>query len=144
MTRASVDSARPLISVISAVFNEEQNIQDFHTSLSEAVDGCDFDCEIILVDDGSTDVSANILRSVAVEDARVRVLRLAENSGSLSAYNCGLAAATGDAAVLISADLQDPPSLIPEFVSRWREGAEVVWAVRQDRDDPLVKSLLGL
>ena len=143
MTGATVDSARPLVSIISAVFNEEQNIRDFHAALSETVEGCDFDCEIILVDDGSTDASAHILRSVAVKDARVRVLRLAENSGSLTAYNCGLAAAGGDAAVLISADLQDPPSLILEFVSQWKKGSEVVWAVRENRDDPFAKSLLA-
>jgi len=90
--------------------------------------------EIIYVDDGSTDGTASVLRELQAEDSRVRVVRLSRNFGHQVAITAGLEHASGDAVVIIDADLQDPPEVIGEFVARWREGHDVVYGVRIDRE----------
>jgi polyisoprenyl-phosphate glycosyltransferase len=94
--------------------------------------------ELLFVDDGSGDDSFELLRSEAERDARVRVLRLSRNFGSNAAILAGLTYATGDAVVVLAADLQDPPELIPELSRAWQDGAEVVVAARRSRSDPLL------
>jgi len=90
--------------------------------------------EIIYVDDGSTDSTASVLRELQAEDSRVRVVRLSRNFGHQIAITAGLEHASGDAVVIIDADLQDPPEVISEFLERWREGHDVVYGVRTDRE----------
>jgi dolichol-phosphate mannosyltransferase len=102
-----------------------------------------FDFEYVFVDDGSGDGSFAILRREAESDARVRALRLSRNFGSNAAILAGLTHARGDCCVVIAADLQDPPELIPELVGHWQEGAEVVLAARRDRDDPFPSKLFA-
>jgi glycosyltransferase involved in cell wall biosynthesis len=92
--------------------------------------------EFVFVDDGSGDDSYEILRRQSEQDGRVRALRLSRNFGSNAAILAGLTYAEGDCVVVLAADLQDPPELIPELVAAWREGAEVVAAARRSRDDP--------
>lgn len=91
------------------------------------------DLEIIVVDDHSPDGTFDVVRSWAVRDPAVRGIRLARNTGSHMAILCGLTACTGDTAIILAADGQDPPELAPKLVDEWRKGAHVVWAVRNHR-----------
>jgi dolichol-phosphate mannosyltransferase len=123
-----------LISVIVPCFNEEQVIVETNRSLSAtlaALDGLDF--EIVYVDDGSSDSTADLLRSIQSEDKHARVIRLSRNFGHQLAVSAGLEHARGNAVVIIDADLQDPPQVIPEMVARWRDGYHVVYGMRTDR-----------
>jgi len=101
------------------------------------------DFELLLVDDGSRDASFSILKAEAEADARVRVLRLSRNFGSNAAILAGLSLASGECCVVLAADLQDPPELIPSMIQKWQQGAEVVLAVRRTRDDPFVSRLFA-
>jgi glycosyltransferase involved in cell wall biosynthesis len=100
--------------------------------------------EFVMVDDGSTDESFAILQAEAAADPRVRALRLSRNFGSNAAILAGLSYAQGDACVVIAADLQDPPELIPELIGAWQTGADVVLAARRTRDDPFVSRIFAL
>jgi glycosyltransferase involved in cell wall biosynthesis len=99
--------------------------------------------EMVFVDDGSRDSSFAVLREEAARDSRVRAVRLSRNFGSNVAILAGLAHADGDAVVVISADLQDPPEMIPELVAAWRDGVDVVLAARQSREDPWLSRTLA-
>lgn len=132
---------RSLISVIVPAFNEEANIRPFYDALAPALKSIDSDFELIFIDDGSTDATFRILSELSGKDRRVRALRFSRNFGSHAALTAGLRNARGDAAVMISIDLQDPPDLIRTFVEKWREGSHVVWGVRATRDDPWSKKL---
>jgi dolichol-phosphate mannosyltransferase len=90
--------------------------------------------ELIFVDDHSSDRTPRILEELAGRDERVRVLRFSRNFGSHKAFTAGLEHAGGEAAIILAADLQDPPETIPHLLARWREGAKVVWAVREARE----------
>lgn len=123
-----------LISVIVPCYNEEEVIRETHsrlTSLLSQLDG--FDHEIIYVDDGSRDDTPELLQQIQASDERVRVLRFSRNFGHQVALTAGLEHAAGAGVVVIDADLQDPPEVIPEMVARWRDGYEVVYGVRTDR-----------
>lgn len=120
-----------LLSVVAPVFNEEATLDEFHRRVSAALAGLAF--ELVLVDDGSTDASPSLLKSLSSTDERVRVVTLSRNFGHQAAITAGLDHAQGDVAVTIDADLQDPPEVIPTMVDRWRAGAEVVFAVRRMR-----------
>jgi dolichol-phosphate mannosyltransferase len=99
--------------------------------------------EALFVDDGSGDDSYELLRAEAERDDRVQVVRLSRNFGSNAAILAGLTYARGDAIVVIAADLQDPPELIPQLVREWQDGAEVVVAARRSRDDPFFSRMLS-
>lgn len=132
-----------LVSIVVPVFNEEVSIGPFYAALESALGRIDADFEILFVDDGSTDSSYRILTELVRKDPRVRAVRFSRNFGSHAALTAGLHECRGDAAVMISVDLQDPPDLIAEFVRTWREGYDVVWGVRGTRDDPWSKALLA-
>ena len=102
---------------------------------------CEF--EFIFVDDGSGDNSFDVLKELATQDARVKIVRLVRNFGSNAAILAGLAHAQGDCVVMITADLQDPPELIPSMIDKWKEGNKVVLAARSARQDPLMTRLTG-
>jgi glycosyltransferase involved in cell wall biosynthesis len=123
-----------LLSVVVPAFNEAEVLPEFHRRLSEALNGLALDSEIIYVNDGSTDATAVILRALQNDDARVAVVDLSRNFGKEIAMTAGLDHASGDAVVIIDADLQDPPELIPELVRHWREGYDDVYARRVSRD----------
>jgi dolichol-phosphate mannosyltransferase len=106
-------------------------IESFYERARSALAGVDF--ELVLVDDGSTDRTPEILERLARDDERLRVVQLSRTFGYQAAVTAGLDHARGDAVVTIDADLQDPPEVIPELVQRWREGADVVYAVRRQR-----------
>ena len=135
--RPSMPNApRPcLLSIVVPCFNEEQALPELLRRLSAVGEDIPAaELELVFVDDGSRDGTLEALREVAAEDARVRVLALSRNFGQMAATTAGLAAATGDAVVLIDADMQDPPEVIPEMVARWREGADVAYGQRTARE----------
>ena len=123
-----------LISVIVPCFNEEEVLPTTHSRLVKVMEALEFAFEIIYVDDGSRDGTREILKQLQVSDERVRVLRLSRNFGHQIAATAGLDAADGDAAVLIDADLQDPPEVIAEMVARWKEGYDVAYGQRSARE----------
>lgn len=121
------------LSVVVPAYNEEAVLSEFHARLIEVLEDAGVDCEIIYVDDGSTDATASLLHDLRETDERVAVLELSRNFGKEIALTAGLDHATGDAVILIDADLQDPPELIHDFLAAWREGYDMVYGQRTDR-----------
>ena len=121
-----------LLSVVAPVYNEEATLEPFYSRVCEALEGLRF--ELVLVDDGSSDSSPEILSDLASNDPRVHVVFLSRNFGHQTALTAGLDHARGDAVVMLDADLQDPPELIPRMLDHWRAGCDVVYAVRQERE----------
>ncbi len=124
-----------LISIVLPCYNEDAVLREAHRRLAEVagtIDGAAF--EFIFVDDGSSDETPAILHALSLSDARVRGLRLSRNFGQQIASTAGLEHAMGAAVVLMDADLQDPPELLAPMIARWREGIQVVYAERQERD----------
>jgi glycosyltransferase involved in cell wall biosynthesis len=131
---------RPLITVVVPVFNERDNLRRFHQEVSEVMAGLGaYDWEFIFVDDGSRDDSFRVLEELRGGDPRVFAIRFPRNFGSHVAIAAGIDHCHGDAAVIMAADLQDPPTLIREFVARWAEGYAVVWGARSGRDDGAIR-----
>jgi polyisoprenyl-phosphate glycosyltransferase len=126
---------QPLLSVVTPVYNEEEVLAEFYSRtkavLQKLADECDH--EIIFVNDGSMDRSLEILRGLADADPNVAVISFSRNFGHQSAITAGLDHASGDAVVIIDADLQDPPEVIAEMVAKWREGYKMVYGVRSHR-----------
>ncbi len=121
-----------LLSVVAPVFNEQDTLPEFYSRVTRALEDLQF--ELVLVDDGSTDRTREILTRLAAEDPRVRVVSLSRNFGHQNALTAGLDHARGDAVVMLDADLQDPPELILEMLDHWRAGCDVVYAVRAHRE----------
>ena len=123
-----------MISIVVPAYNEERNLEVLHGRVSEIMDsavGRD-DWELVFVDDGSSDGTWQSIDSLSKDDARVRGIRLSRNFGHQSALMAGLAAAHGQAVIMMDADLQHPPELLPQLVAKWREGFQIVHAVRRD------------
>ena len=123
-----------MISIVVPAYNEERNLEVLHRRVSEIMDGAAGagDWELVLVDDGSTDGTWQSIDALNKSDVRVRGVRLSRNFGHQSALMAGLAAARGQAVIMMDADLQHPPELLPELVAKWREGFQIVHAVRRD------------
>ncbi len=128
----SVARSLKLLSVVAPVYDEEATIDEFYARVCAALEGLSF--ELVLVDDGSSDGSPAALDRIAESDARVRIVYLSRNFGHQTALTAGLDHARGDAVVMLDADLQDPPELIPRMLDHWRSGIDVVYAVREQRD----------
>jgi len=124
-----------MISVVVPIFNEEEILSLLHDTLSRAMAEVDEEWEVVYVNDGSKDTSLSILAALHSTDPHVVVVDLSRNWGHMGALNAGLRTASGDAIVLMDGDLQDPPEVIPELVAAWRNGAEVVSAVRRSRQE---------
>jgi polyisoprenyl-phosphate glycosyltransferase len=120
-----------LLSVVAPMHDEEDTVEAFHASVVAALAGLDF--ELVLVDDGSRDATGDRLHALAATDERVKLITLSRNFGHQAALSAGLEHARGDVVVMLDADLQDPPELIPDMVAAWRRGADVVYAVRESR-----------
>lgn len=131
----------PLVSVVIPVHNEEENLPIFYERLRTAFEGQEYRAEFIFVEDGSTDRTLEVLRDLMQRDSRVKVIVLSRSFGQWAAITAGIHEAKGDFIAWISADLQDPPELLPELVRRAREGYDVVWGVRSKREDPLWRRL---
>ncbi len=125
---------KPIISIIAPIYNEIDNLDKLYERISQTMDASGESWELILVDDGSKDGSTEKIRQYAQKDPRVRAVIFARNFGHQIAVTAGLDYARGQAVVIIDADLQDPPEVITELIAKWREGFEVVYAVRAERE----------
>jgi glycosyltransferase involved in cell wall biosynthesis len=125
----------PVLSVVVPLFNETDCLQELHSRLVAALDEVGEPWELILVDDGSTDGTIEMVELLAETDPRIRPLILVRNFGHQVAVTAGLDHVRGAAAIVMDADLQDPPELITQFVERWREGYKVVAGMRNPRAD---------
>jgi dolichol-phosphate mannosyltransferase len=124
-----------MISVVVPIYNEEVLVLRFHEAISNALEDAAEDWEVVYVNDGSRDTSLDILRGLQASDPHVVVVELSRNWGHMGAISAGLLTARGDAVVLMDGDFQDPPDVVPELVEAWRNGAEVVVAVRRSRQE---------
>lgn len=122
------------LSIVVPAYNEQEVLREFHRRLSLVLDELEFVCEVVYVNDGSTDATVDVISELRINDSRVALVDLSRNYGKEVALTAGLDHATGDAVIVIDADLQDPPELIPELISTWREGYDVVYAKRIARD----------
>jgi polyisoprenyl-phosphate glycosyltransferase len=125
----------PELSVIIPVYNEVENISVLYDRLTRVMEEAKIDFEIVFVDDGSRDESAHRLNEIGASDKRVIVIELARNFGHQVAITAGLDFARGRAIAVMDADLQDPPEVLPRFIAKWREGHDVVYAIREHRKE---------
>ena len=121
-------------SIIAPIYNEMDNLAELYRRVSEAMDSTSEEWELVLVDDGSTDGSTDKIRELARADKKIRPVIFARNFGHQIAVTAGLDYARGDSVIIIDADLQDPPEVILDLIKKWREGYEVVYAVRAERE----------
>jgi dolichol-phosphate mannosyltransferase len=138
-----VSGAKPQISIIVPCYNEQEVLPKLFERLGAVAASWDVDYRVICVNDGSRDRTWEMLKEQHQKDPRWLGLCLARNFGHQMAVSAGLYFATGDAAVIIDADLQDPPEEIARLLAKWREGYEVVFATRRRRKDPLLKRILA-
>ena len=124
-----------MISLVIPIYNEEEILSILHSAVSDAMNEIDELWEVVYVNDGSKDSSLNLLRQIQVRDPHVVVVDLSRNWGHAGAIHAGLQSARGDAIVLMDGDLQDPPEVVPKLVDAWRDGAQVVTAVRRSRKE---------
>lgn len=123
-----------LVTVVAPVLDEEQIVVELVRRIGAAFAHEPYALEILIVDDGSTDATWDILRSLTESEPRLALLRLSRNFGHQAALSAGIEAAQGDAVVCIDGDLQDPPEVIPDLLRRWEEGHDVVYGVRATRE----------
>ena len=125
---------KPQFSIVAPVFNEVGNVAELHRRVKATMEDVGEEWELILVDDGSTDSSTEKIRELAEQDKHVRPVIFARNFGHQIAVTAGLDYSRGQAVVMIDSDLQDPPEVIKDLIAKWREGFEVVYAVRAERE----------
>ncbi len=123
-----------LVSIVTPAFNEAANLRLLYERLRAAMHGMDVDWEWLIIDDHSQDGTFDLIRELAQRDPRLKGVRLARNSGAHMALLYGLHRAAGDCAVVLAADLQDPPEVVPRLLAEWRREAQVVWASRETRE----------
>ena len=136
----------PTLSVVVPLYNEEATVDELRRRLGEVLDRVEPDYEVLLVNDGSRDGTAEALKRIAQAGSRWRAIHFSRNFGHQAAVAAGLRYATGQAVVVMDADLQDPPELLEQMLARWREGFEVVYAQRvsREREGPLKRGLAWL
>lgn len=125
---------RPFLTIVTPAYNEAENLPVLYQRLRGVLDSTDTDWEWIVVDDHSSDETPAVLTHLAEQDGRLRGFRFSRNFGSHTAITCGLNHALGGCAIVMAADLQDPPEKIPHLLAQWQHGAQVVWAVRAQRE----------
>ncbi len=125
---------KPTYTIIAPIYNEVDNIPELYRRIREVMDSTGEAWEIVMVDDGSADGSSDLIRELAADNERVRPVIFARNFGHQIAVTAGLDYSRGNAVVIIDADLQDPPEVILDMIEKWREGYEVVYAVRSERE----------
>jgi len=124
----------PRLTIVVPAYNEAAVLETFHVRLNRVLDELPMDCSVLYVDDGSSDDTWSLIEGLTARDARTGAIKLSRNFGKEAALTAGLDHVDADAAVVIDADLQDPPELIPSLVERWREGYDVVYATRTARE----------
>ena len=125
---------QPTYSIIAPIYNESENILELYSRISQTLEKTEEPWEILLVDDGSTDGSTSIIKRLAEEDSRVQKIIFARNFGHQIAVTAGLDYSLGKAVIIIDSDLQDPPEVILDLISKWKEGYEVIYAIRSERE----------
>jgi polyisoprenyl-phosphate glycosyltransferase len=130
-----------MISIVIPIFNEEENLDNLYNRLTAASPSWGEDYEIVLVDDGSRDNSLPMMRAFAEKDKHVRVVKLSRNFGHQPAISAGIQEAKGKAVIIMDGDLQDPPEELHRFLAKWREGYDVVYAVRTKRKEGFFKKM---
>lgn len=123
------------ISIVVPVYNEQDNLKEFHKRITAIMKDTDYDYNLVFVDDGSKDSSAFILKQLVEEDEHVEAYLLSRNYGHQMALTCGLDNADGDAVITMDGDLQHPPELLPELIRLWKEGSEIVMTKRLATED---------
>ena len=124
----------PVYSIVTPIFNESGNLPELYRRIRDVMETTGESWELILINDGSTDDCADLIRGYAAEDPRVRPVIFARNFGHQIAVTAGLDYSRGEAIVIIDSDLQDPPEVILDLIAKWKEGYEVVYAVRAERE----------
>jgi dolichol-phosphate mannosyltransferase len=124
----------PIFTIIAPIYNELENLPELYPRVRDVMDRTGEPWELILVDDGSKDGSTDVIRKLAENDSRVRPIIFARNFGHQIAVSAGIDYSRGRAVIIIDADLQDPPEVILQLIEKWREGYEVVYAVRAERE----------
>jgi glycosyltransferase involved in cell wall biosynthesis len=130
---ASIAESAPTFSFVLPIYNERDNLQELYRRLRIVFDQLRAPCEVIMVDDGSSDGSYDTMQAIRSRDERCKLVQLSRNFGHQAAITAGLDLAQGDAVIVMDADLQHPPEFVPTMVARWREGFEIVNAVHDDR-----------
>lgn len=139
-SKKGVNFADTLLSVVVPAYNEEEVLPKFHERVSSVLKSMTIDAEIVYVNDGSTDNTLEVIQHIRKSDPRVSIVDLSRNFGKETAMTAGLDHASGDAIVIIDADLQHPPELIPELVKHWNDGYDVVYTKNSDRfEESIVK-----
>jgi len=126
--------SNPIYSVIAPVYNEIESVAAFCEKVTEVMETLNSPWELVLVDDGSTDGSTDKIKKMAAENSHIQPVIFARNFGHQIAVTAGLDYAVGDAVIIIDADLQDPPEVMLNLIAKWKEGFEVVYAVRRKRE----------
>jgi len=134
---------KEVCSVVIPVFNEEENLELLHRRLSKVLENLCQDYEIIFVDDGSADKSLEIIKKLRKINERVKIISFSRNFGHQIAITAGIDYASGSAVIVMDADLQDPPEVIPKLVEKWRQGFDTVYAIRESRKDPILKRAIA-
>jgi dolichol-phosphate mannosyltransferase len=124
-----------MISVVVPIYNEEELIVRFHEAVTIALESAHTGWEVVYVNDGSTDFSLELLRGLQAMDSHIVVVELSRNWGHMGAISAGIQTARGNAVILMDGDFQDPPEVLPKLIDAWRDGAEVVVAVRRSRQE---------
>ena len=133
-----------LISIVIPVYYNEENLKPLYEDLKKKVlDKVEYDCELVMVNDGSKDNSYKVMQELADSDNRIKIISLSRNFGSHAAILCGLSKCIGDCAIVKAADLQEPSEMIIEMVERWNRGNNVVLAVRKERDESKSQQLFA-
>jgi dolichol-phosphate mannosyltransferase len=127
------------LSIVIPLFNEESNVGTLHARLATSLKSIDRRYELIFVDDGSTDATGLLLDALQTIDPNVVVVRLSRNFGHQAAVSAGLDQARGFGVIVMDGDLQDPPEVLPQFVSAWEDGFDVVYAIRRKRKEHIFK-----
>ena len=140
-TSEAQDETEPEVSIVIPVYNEVENLAVLYDRLVNALEEAAISFEVVFVDDGSTDESVKCLNDLSVSDKRVVVVELARNFGHQVAITAGLDFACGRGIVVMDADLQDPPEVLPQFIDKWREGHDVVYAIRERRKESWILRL---
>jgi len=125
--------ANPVFTIIAPIYNELENLPLLYARVRDVMEQTGATWELVLVDDGSKDGSTEVMRKLAAQDERVRPVIFARNFGHQIAVTAGMDFSRGDAVMIIDADLQDPPEVMLELIKKWREGYQVVYAVRKER-----------
>src|SRR5450631_99698 len=137
---------KPIYSIVAPIYNEGGekggNIPELYKQIREVMDSTGEPWELITINDGSRDNSLELLQALNAKDPRIKVINFARNFGHQIAVTAGMDYTSGDAVVVIDADLQDPPSVILELIAKWKEGYQVVYAVRTERQGESAFKLL--